>query len=103
MDSHHLPNDRSVDAMLDYPWIIRTGKPAVEKISAVAHDGQWPTTARGSRLEHNRVPVVRTNSISATPRTCESITRCDYTSNDTHARLQDNRTSRTIAARRKTD
>lgn len=21
--AHHLPNDRSVDAMLDHPWIIR--------------------------------------------------------------------------------
>lgn len=37
--AHHLPNDRSVDAMLDYPWIIRARPVAKDRSSWQSVDG----------------------------------------------------------------
>jgi len=36
--ARYLPNDRSVDAMLDYPWIIRAGAVARGALVVLASD-----------------------------------------------------------------
>lgn len=47
--THHLPNDRSVDAMLDHPWIIRAGS-AMKTVGGCCHERR-SKAARALRLE----------------------------------------------------
>jgi len=101
-EAYHLPNDRSVDAMLDHPWIIC--RSSVDHSSTAKREKKKNKVNRPRRIRSTEFDTkARTWTISRHDRAARTRGTRDTSTIRLRQRVKNTRTTYTVAARRKTD